>query len=397
MNIFQQEDTFGSGVYGKRDVAIVRGQGTTVWDENGRPYLDCAAGIGVANVGHCHPLVVAAITAQANQLITCQEMFYNDQRSQFMARLAAVLPGDLDRVYLCNSGTEAVEAAIKFARLSTGRPGVVAAMRGFHGRTLGALSATHKKEYRQPFEPLVSHFSHVPFGNIDRLDAAITEETAALILEIIQGEGGVRLADPTYFQEASRLCRERGALLIIDEVQTGYGRTGKLFACEQYNLVPDLICLGKAMAGGLPMAAVGIGPRVQNLAPGLHGSTFGGNPLACAAGTAVLDIFQQTDLATRAATLGEQFRQQVEALNLPLVREVRGLGLLVGIELRQRAMPYVQALMAEGIIALTAGSTVIRLLPPLTITSDELDRVVAALEKVLTAEERSTTREQLPA
>lgn len=396
-NIFQQEDQFGSGVYGKRDVAIVRGEGTTVWDENGRSYLDCAAGIGVANVGHCHPQVVAAITAQANQLITCQEMFYNDQRAQFQARLAAVLPGYLDRVYLCNSGAEAVEAAIKFARLSTGRPGIVAAMRGFHGRTLGALSATHNKKYRQPFEPLVSQFNHVPFGNIERLDAAITEQTAALILEIVQGEGGVRLADPAYFQEASRLCRERGALLILDEVQTGYGRTGKLFACEQYNLVPDLLCLGKAMAGGLPMGAVGIGPRVQNLAPGLHGSTFGGNPLACAVGTAVLDIFQQTDLATRAATLGEQFRQQVEALNLPLVREVRGLGLLIGIELRQRAMPYVQALMEEGIIALTAGSTVIRLLPPLTITSEELDRVVAALEKVLTAEERSTTREQLPA
>lgn len=395
--IFQQEDQFSSGVYAKRDVAIVRGQGTTVWDENGRSYLDCAAGIGVANVGHCHPLVVAAITAQANQLITCQEMFYNNQRSQFIARLAAALPGDLKRVYLCNSGTEAVEAAIKFARLSTGRPGIVAAMRGFHGRTLGALSATHKKEYRQPFEPLVSHFSHVPFGNIDRLDAAITEETAALILEIIQGEGGVRLADPTYFQEASRLCRERGALLIIDEVQTGYGRTGKLFACEQYNLVPDLICLGKAMAGGLPMGAVGIGPRVQNLAPGLHGSTFGGNPLACAAGTAVLNIFQQTDLATRAAELGEQFRQQIEALNLPLVRDVRGLGLMIGIELRQRAMPYVQALMAEGIIALTAGSTVIRLLPPLTITAEEMARVVAALEHVLTAEERSAAHEQLPA
>ncbi|GJM41198.1 MAG: acetylornithine aminotransferase [Ardenticatenaceae bacterium] len=393
----QQEDQVGSGVYGKRGIAIVRGEGTTVWDENGRSYLDCAAGIGVANVGHCHPQVVAAITAQANQLITCQEMFYNDQRAHFQSRLAALLPGDLNRVYLCNSGTEAVEAAIKFARLSTGRPGIVAAMRGFHGRTLGALSATHKKEYRQPFEPLVSHFSHIPFGSIERLAAAITSETAAVILEIVQGEGGVRLTDPAFFHEASRLCQERGALLIIDEVQTGYGRTGKLFACEYDNLVPDLICLGKAMAGGLPLGAVGIGPRVQNLAPGLHGSTFGGNPLVCAAGTAVLDIFQQTDLATRAAILGEQFRHQIQAFNLPPVREVRGLGLMIGIELRQRAMPFVQALMDEGIIALTAGSTVIRLLPPLTITAEELNRVVIALQKVLTIAERSTVREQLSA
>lgn len=388
-DIYQQEDQFGSGVYGKREVAIVRGEGTTVWDENGRPYLDCAAGIGVANVGHCHPQVVKAITVQANQLITCQEMFYNEQRAQFQAQLAAALPGDLNRVFLCNSGAEAVEAAIKFARLSTGRPGIVAAMRGFHGRTLGALSATHKKEYRRPFEPLVSHFSHIPFGHIERLDEAITEETAAVILELVQGEGGVQLANPAYFHEANRLCRERGALLIIDEVQTGYGRTGKLFACEHYDLVPDLICLGKAMAGGLSMGAVGLGPRVQNLAPGLHGSTFGGNPLACAAGTAVLNIFQQTDLATRAAALGEQFRQRIEALNLPLVREVRGLGLMIGIELRQRAMPYVQALMETGIIALTAGSTVIRLLPPLTITTEELERVVITLENVLTVTEAS--------
>lgn len=381
--IIQQEDRFSSGVYAKRPIAISRGEGATIWDENGRAHLDCAAGIGVANLGHCHPQVVAAISAQAARLITCQEMFYNDQRAQFQARLADALPGALDRVYLCNSGTEAVESAIKFARLSTGRPGIVAAMRGFHGRTLGALSATHNEKYRQPFAPLVSHFSHVPFGHIAPLEAAVTDETAAVLLEIVQGEGGVRLAQPQFFQEASRLCQERGALLIIDEVQTGYGRTGRLFACEHFDLVPDLICLGKAMAGGLPMGAVGIGPRVQNLAPGLHGSTFGGNPLACAAGTAVLDIFQQSDLATRAATLGEQFRRNIEALNLPLVREVRGLGLMIGIELRQRAMPYVQALMDQGIIALTAGSTVIRLLPPLTITNEELARVVACLAHVL--------------
>ncbi|WP_420631692.1 [LysW]-lysine hydrolase [Candidatus Leptofilum sp.] len=389
-NIFQQEDSFGSGVYAKRETAIVRGSGATVWDENGRSYLDCAAGIGVANVGHCHPQVVAAITAQASQLITCQEMFYNDQRAQFQAQLAATLPGNLNRVYLCNSGTEAIEAAIKFARLSTRRPGIVAAMRGFHGRTLGALSATHNKKYRQPFEPLVSHFSHVPFGNSSRLDAAITEQTAAVILEIVQGEGGVQLATPGFFHRAQQLCQERGALLIIDEVQTGFGRTGELFACEHYDLVPDLICLGKAMAGGMPMGAVGIGSRVQNLAPGLHGSTFGGNPLACATATAVLNILQQPDIASRAAKLGDQFRHQIEALNLPLVRDVRGLGLMIGIELRQRAMPYVQALMDKGIVALTAGSTVIRLLPPLTITAEELDRVVVALEQVLAAKKRSS-------
>jgi acetylornithine/LysW-gamma-L-lysine aminotransferase len=383
MNTIQIESQFSSGVYGKRERVIVRGQGATVWDESGRPYIDCVAGIGVASVGHSHPAIVAAITAQAQTLLTCPEMFYNDRRAELLQRLAGRLPASLDRLFLCNSGTEAVEGAIKFARLSTGRGGVVAAMRGFHGRTLGALSATHKPQYREPFMPLVPGFSHVPFDNIERLETAVTNQTAAVILEVVQGEGGVRLASTDYLQAARRICDERGALLIFDEVQTGYGRTGRWFACEHSGVVPDLICLGKAIAGGVPMGAIGIGPRVTGLTPGVHGSTFGGNPLACAAALATLDVMEQEALPARAAELGAYFLQQLQTIQSPLIREVRGLGLMVGVELKVHAMPIVEALMDRGVLSLTAGTTVLRLLPPLVISRAELDAVVAALTAVL--------------
>ena len=383
MDTITTETQFTSGLYAKRDIALVRGQGATVWDEDGREYIDCTAGIGVASVGHAHPAVAAALAAQAERLITCQEMFYNEQRARFISRLAEWLPWDAPRLFLCNSGTEAVEAAIKLARLSTGRSGVVAMMRGFHGRTLGALSATHKKTYRQPFTPLVPGFSHVPFNNVARLAEAVTEETAAVILELVQGEGGVRPATAEFVQAARQICDERGALLIVDEVQTGYGRTGRFLACEHYDLPPDLLCLGKAMAGGVPMGAVGITPRLQNIAPGLHGSTFGGNPLACAAANAVLDVFAEEGLVERTAVLGERFLAQLRAIPSPQIREVRGMGLLVGVELRQRAMPVVRALAQRGVLALTAGATVLRFLPPLVISEAELDEVAAVVTIVL--------------
>lgn len=382
-NTIQQESQFSSGVYGKRQVVIVRGQGATVWDENGRRYIDCVGGIGVANVGHSHPAIVQAVAGQAQTLLTCPEMFYNDRRADLLARLAAVTPEGIDRFFLCNSGTEAVEGAIKLARFSTGRTGVVAAMRGFHGRTLGSLSATHKAAYRTPFLPLVPGFAHVPFNDTERLATAVTDNTATVILEVVQGEGGVRLGDPAYFQAARRLCDETGALLILDEVQTGYGRTGRLFACEHVGIAPDLLCLGKAIAGGVPMGAIGIGPGVAALPPGIHGSTFGGNPLACAAALAVLDVMEQEHLPARAAELGIYFRDRLQAIDSPLIREVRGLGLMVGVELKVRAKPVVNALMDSGILALTAGTTVIRLLPPLIISREELDTVVDALALTL--------------
>jgi acetylornithine/LysW-gamma-L-lysine aminotransferase len=231
--------------------------------------------------------------------------------------------------------------------------------------------------------PLVPGFSHVPFDNIARLETAVTDQTAAVILEVVQGEGGVRPASTEFLQAARRICDERGALLIFDEVQTGYGRTGRWFACQHSGVVPDLICLGKAMAGGVPMGAIGIGPRVTGLTLGVHGSTFGGNPLACAAALATLDVMEQADLPARAAELGAYFLGRLQAIQSPLVRGVRGLGLMVGVELKGHAMPIVEALMDRGVLSLTAGTTVLRLLPPLVISREELDGVVEALTAVL--------------
>lgn len=371
-----------SGVYFKRPVLIVRGAGARVWDAQGREYVDCATGHGVALVGHCHPRVVAAIREQAERLITCSEAFYNDRRAQLQAELVALMPG-MERVFLCNSGTEAVEAAIKFARLATGRPGVVAARNGFHGRTMGALSATWRPEYRRPFEPLVPGFVHVPYNDAAALEGAVGPETAAVILEVVQGEGGVRPGDGAFLRRAQELCRERGALLIVDEVQTGLGRTGRMMACHHYGLEPDLVCLAKGLAGGVPIGAVLIGPRVGKLPVSVHGSTFGGNPLACAAALATLQVLREESLPARAAELGEFFLSRLRRISSPLIRDVRGLGLMVGVELRRRARPYLQALVERGVLALPAGPTVLRFLPPLVISQHDLERVAQAVDEVL--------------
>jgi acetylornithine/LysW-gamma-L-lysine aminotransferase len=336
----------------------------------------------VANLGHAHPKVAEAISKQAATLITLFETFPNDQRAQLMQKLTSFTPG-LDRVFFCNSGTESIEAAIKFARLSTGRKGVVAAMRGFHGRTMGALSATWNKKYREAFEPLVPGYSHVPYNNIEALEKAVTDQTAAVILEPVQGEGGVYPADPAYMEVVRELCSERGALLILDEVQTGFGRTGRMFAYQHYGITPDLLCVAKSLAGGVPMGAVLIGPAVQNLAPGLHGSTFGGNPLSCAAAVAALSVIEEENLPRQSLVKGAYLIDRIRSIQSPLVREVRGLGLMVGIELKQKVAPYLRAMQERGIIVLNAGLTTIRLLPPLVITYEQLDRVVAALVQVL--------------
>ncbi len=380
--ILDIESQHTSGVYAKQPLAFVRGKGASLWDSDGNEYLDCSSGHGVANLGHAHPKVAAAIAEQAGTLITLFETFPNDKRAALMAKMTTLVPG-LDRVFFCNSGTESVEAALKFARLSTGRTNVVATMRGFHGRTFGALSATHNKKYRQGVEPLVPGFSHVPYNNIGALEKAVTEEVAAVILEPVQGEGGVYPAEVEYLQAAREICSARGALLIADEVQTGFGRTGKLFAIEHSGVIPDLLCVAKSLAGGLPMGAVLIGAGVKNLTPGVHGSTFGGNPLACAAALAALEVIGTENLPGQVAEKGAYLMEKIRAIQSPVVREVRGLGLMIGIELKQKVTPYVKALQERRIIALNAGLTVLRLLPPLVITYEQLDRLAGALDEVL--------------
>ena len=380
--IIEIENKHTSGTYAKQPLVIVRGQGASLFDADGVEYLDCSSGHGVANLGHAHPKVAEAIYKQASTLITLFETFPNDQRAALMKKITSLVDG-LDRVFFCNSGTEAVEAALKFARLSTGRKNVIAAMRAFHGRTYGSLSATFNKKYREGFEPFVPGFSHVPFNNIAALEKAITNETAAFILEVVQGEGGVYPANAEYIRAARQICDERGALLIVDEIQTGFGRTGKTFAIQHFDVTPDLLCCAKSLAGGLPMGAVLIGGKVHNLTPGTHASTFGGNPLSCAAGVAALTVMEEEDLPAQAAAKGNYLMEKLKKIESPHIREVRGLGLMVGIEMKQKVAPYIKVLQERKIIVLNAGMTVIRLLPPLVISYEQIDYLVDVLAETL--------------
>ncbi len=381
--IIDIENKHTSGVYAKQTLTIVRGQGASLFDVNGVEYLDCSSGHGVANLGHAHPKIAEALYKQANTLITLFESFPNDQRAMLMEKITALVPG-LDRVFFCNSGTEAVEAAFKFARISTGRKNFIAAMRAFHGRTYGSLSATFNKKYREGFEPLLPGVSHVSYNNIEALDKAVNEETAAVILEVVQGEGGVYPASLEYIQAARRICDERGALLIVDEIQTGFGRTGKMFAVQHYGVTPDLLTCAKSLAGGVPMGAVLIGENIKNLVPGVHGSTFGGNPLSCAAANAALDVILGEDLPGQAAAKGAYLMEKLKKIESSNIREVRGIGLMIGIEMKQKVTPYIKTLQEKKIIALNAGLTVIRLLPPLVITYEQIDHLVGVLTEVLT-------------
>ena len=382
-DLIAAEDAHTSGLYTKRGIVLVRGDGAMVFDSEGRAYIDCVGGQGMANLGHGNAAVADAIAQQARTLASCTELFYNDRRAELYDVLAGILPASLDRIFLCNSGTEAVEGALKFARAATKRTGIVATMRGFHGKTMGALSATWGPEYRDLFGPLVPGFSHVPFNKPEVLDAAITGDTAAFIFELVQGEGGVRPAMREFAQEAARLCAERGALLIVDEVQTGFGRTGTLFAMEQYGIVPDILCLAKSIAGGVPMGAIAFSRKTGDLAKRSHSTTFGGNPLACAAAIAAIGEIRRLDLAGNARERGSQLMEGLRAIRSDRIREVRGLGLLVGVELKENASTALRALQDEGVLALGAGPTVVRYLPPLVITQQEIDRVLAASAKAL--------------
>ncbi|BDP42312.1 acetylornithine/acetyl-lysine aminotransferase [Deinococcus aetherius] len=378
---------YDSGVYNKHQVVMVRGQGATVWDEQGRSYIDCVAGYGVANIGHCHPDVVRAIKEQAEKLIVMPQTLPNDKRAEFLTELVSVLPQGLGRVFLCNSGTEAMEAAKKFAITATGRQRFVSMRRGFSGRTLGALAFTWEPKYREPFGDAVDNrnVDFITYGSVEELRAAVTDQTAAVILEPVQGEGGVRPASPEFIQEARRITRERGALLILDEIQTGFCRTGKMFACEHSGVIPDGMTLAKAMAGGVPVGAFAMTAEVADRMPGGgHGTTFGGNPLAMAAGVAAIRAMKREGMAEQAREKGAYFMERLRAIRSPKIREVRGLGLMIGVELKEKSAPYISALEhEEGVLALAATPLVVRFLPPVTISKEQIDQVVAAFERVL--------------
>ena len=387
--IIDIEKQFMANVYAKKPVVITRGKGAIVWDINGKEYIDCAGSYGVCIVGHCHPKIVEAVKKQAEKLISCHSSLYNDARSEFLQKIIKITPKGLNKVFLANSGAEAVESAIKLARKFSGKPEIIAMMGAFHGKTMGALSATWDKKYREPFLPLVPEFKHVPSDNLERVREAVTEKTAAIIAEPIRGESGIRVPSDDFLPGLREICDEKGVLLILDEVQTGFGRTGKIFACEHWNIVPDILCVAKSVAGGLPLGVtIAKEDVMSSLKLGEHTTTFGGNPLVCAAACAAIDILIEEKLVERAATLGAYFKEKLVDLQVKhkVVREVRGLGLMLGMELRFDVLNIILKAMDKSVLILDAGRNVLRFLPPLVIEKEQIDKVVAILDTILEEE-----------
>lgn len=385
------EEVFGCGekrlmrTYTRSPIVLVKGEGARVWDAAGRCYLDFLGGIAVNAVGHCHSRVVAAIREQAGQLIHCSNLYWFQPPVALASRLAAL--SGLDRAFFCNSGAEANEAAIKLVRkygYEHGKtdPEIIAFTHAFHGRTLGALAATGQEKYSQGFTPLPGGFRHLPFNDIAALRGAIGPDTAAILMEPVQGEGGVHPATPEFMKALAEIREEHGVLLVFDEVQCGLGRTGKMFAYEHYGVRPDVLVLAKALGGGLPIGAMLAREEVAaSFQPGSHGSTFGGNPVACAAALAVLQIIQEDGFLEHVASTGAYFRDSLIALGrrFPWVREARGLGLMLALELDRPGKKPVELCEQHGLLVNCTAERVLRFLPPLIIGKEEVDKAIAIL------------------
>jgi acetylornithine/LysW-gamma-L-lysine aminotransferase len=391
-DIIRNENILMANVFAKRPLVLIKGKGALVWDINGKEYVDCTASYGVALLGHSHPKVVDAICKQAEKLISCHASFYNPARTEFLRKLVSIAPKGLNKAFLSNSGAESIECAIKLARKFTGKPEIIAFMGAFHGKTMGALSATWDKKYREPFLPLVPEIKHVPPDNLEKVKEAITEKTAAILIEPIRGEGGIRVPPDGYLQGLRKICDETNILLLFDEVQTSFGRTGKLFACEHWDVIPDVMCLAKPFAGGLP---IGITIAKENIMSSLklgeHSTTYSGSPLVCAAGCAAIDALIEEQLPQRAAVQGKYFKEQLVKLQNKhkIIKEVRGLGLMLGIELRFDVFNILVKSMDRGVLFLDAGRNVVRFLPPLVIEKEQIDKAISVLDTVLEEEENA--------
>jgi len=394
--VFNIEDSHLAKVYQKFPVVIVKGRGALLYDAKGQAYIDCMGGYGVSIVGHCHPRVVEALKEQSERLITCHSSYYNDKRAEFLEKLIKLCPKGLEKIFLSNSGAEAVECALKVAAKFTGRDEFISMVRGYHGKTLGALSATWDPKYRDPFQPLVHQkFKFAPFGKAEKVKEYLSEKTAAVIVEPVQGEGGVHVAPEGFLEDLRKLCNENGSLLIFDEIQTGLGRTGRLWASEHWDVTPDIMCIGKGLGGGMPIGATVAKDEVmESLRIGEHTSTFGGNPLACAAASAVLDVIVEENLVERARVYGERFRNMLQGLveEFKVLREVRGLGLMVGLESRLPIQWVLMKALESGLILLYSGKNVIRFLPPLVIGMDQLEEAVGILRGVFSEEDKASAK-----
>ncbi|MBK5471067.1 MULTISPECIES: acetylornithine transaminase [Bacillus] len=370
--------------YGRRTIEFVKGNGTTVIDKNGTQYLDFTSGIGVCNLGHCHPTVVKAVEKQLRNIWHISNLFTNSLQEE----VASLLTEDtaLDHVFFCNSGAEANEAALKLARKHTGKSLVVTCEQSFHGRTFGTMSATGQDKVKEGFGPLLPSFLHIPFNDIRALEEVMNEEVAAVMVEVIQGEGGVILADPSFLKEIEKLCNQYNALFIIDEVQTGIGRTGTLFAYEQMGIVPDIVTIAKALGNGIPVGAmIGRKELGSSFTAGSHGSTFGGNYIAMTAAKEVLQFIKEQSFFKEVQEKGEYVlkKLQEELRHVECVQNTRGKGLMIGIECKHEVANVIEQLEKAGLLVLQAGPNVIRLLPPLIVTNEELEQAIYMIKRVV--------------
>jgi acetylornithine/LysW-gamma-L-lysine aminotransferase len=385
-----EDQHLSTSLYQKFPISIDRGKGVRVWDVSGKEYIDCMGGYGVALVGHCNARVVEAIKNQAEKLIVCHMSFYNDARENFIRRIAAIAPRGLSKIFFSNSGAEAVEAALKFSRRFTGRPGIISMNGGYHGKTFGALSATYNEKYRKPFMPLLDNVKFLPYTTT-RIDDAINDNVGAVIVEPIQGETGIILPPDGLLQNMREVCTKHGIVLIFDEIQSGLGRTGKMWAGENWKITPDVMCLAKGLAGGVPIGLTLSKPEiVEALRVGEHSSTFGGNPLACAAGTATIDSLNEDKLVENAADVGSFFKDGLLKLKEKhrIVRDVRGLGMMLALELRFDVRNLLLDGIRHGLLMLYSGKNIIRLLPPLLMDKETISEALEIMDELISEEEK---------
>lgn len=385
-DILRFEDEYLARYYSKKPLNIVRGSMQYVWDSSGNKYLDMHTGFGVAFLGHTNPRIVNAIREQLDKIFTVPLTFYNEARAEFVKEFSRILPSGFGKVFLQNSGTEAVEVALKIARKISKKAEFLAFLNSFHGRTLGSLSVTGNEKYRKAFEPLPYKVKFAPFNAVEQVDKLVTEDLAAVIVEPVQGEGGVNPAKPEFLRALRQVTRERNVLLIFDEVQAGFGRTGAVWAFENYGVEPDIFTAGKSIAGGLPIGVAVVRREYGDaFEPGEHGSTFAGNPLTMAAAKAGVEVLISEDVPSKARALGERFMRilEDEVGNLKPVLRIKGLGLMLGVELKKRAEPYVDKLIGLRLLTSVAGGTTIRLLPPYCINDDDTNLAVTALKNAL--------------
>lgn len=385
------EDSYLINLYQRFPVTIERAQGATIWDTDGKEYIDCMGGYGVAIIGHCNKDVIDAITLQINKLMVCHMSTYNNSRLQFLLKLKSVAPDNLSKIFFSNSGAESIEAALKFARKFSQKTGVVSMYGGYHGKTFGALSVTYNSKYRKSFSPLLEGVKFVPFGDISSLAEAIDESIGTVIIEPIQGESGIIMPPEGYVKAVREVCTEKKLVLIFDEIQTGLGRTGKMWAGENWSAVPDIMCIAKGIASGIPTGVTFVKEEIANcMNLGEHSSTFAGNPIACSAGIATIDTIIKEDLVNKASDTGTYFKKKLIELKdkHPIIRDVRGLGMMLALESRFDVRDILMDGIKNGLLMLYSGRTVIRLLPPLVMKKEQVSRAIEIMDEILSVEEK---------